>query len=132
MLNAEGIAFQTVQLPASYDVIAPDGSEIRLLVQTTRGSMVHCLLPPGAVSKAVVHRTVEEVWYFVRGRGQVWRRQGEREEVVDVEPGWSVSIPTGTRFQFRTLGDEPLEFIILTMPPWPGDEEAVPVPGQWT
>lgn len=131
MSTSENIAFQTIRCPTSCDAIAPDGSEIRLLVQTTRGSMVHCLLPRGAVSKAVVHRTVEEVWYFVCGRGQVWRQQGEREEIVDVEPGWSVSIPTGTRFQFRNLGDEPLEFIIVTMPPWPGNEEAVPVPGRW-
>jgi hypothetical protein len=49
-------------VPSSFDLLAPDGSEVRLLVSTTRGSMVHCTLPPGGVSKAVTHRAVEEVW----------------------------------------------------------------------
>jgi mannose-6-phosphate isomerase-like protein (cupin superfamily) len=79
----------------------------------------------------VTHQTVEELWYFVRGKGQVWRMLGDREMVVDVEPGWSLSIPTGASFQFRNTGDEPLEFVIVTMPPWPGDQEAVAMPGFW-
>jgi mannose-6-phosphate isomerase-like protein (cupin superfamily) len=121
----------TNQLPAEYDVIAPDGSEIRLLALGRHGSMCHCSLPIGSSSKAVTHQTVEELWYFVRGKGQVWRMLGDREMVVDVEPGWSLSIPTGASFQFRNTGDEPLEFVIVTMPPWPGDQEAVAMPGFW-
>ena len=31
-----------------------------------------CTLPPGRVSTAVAHRAVEELWYFIEGRGQVW------------------------------------------------------------
>lgn len=115
-----------------YDTLAPDGSEIRLLLATSRGSMVHCTLNPGEVSVAVAHRTVEEVWFFLEGVGQVWRRQGERERVVDVAPGGSLSIPVGTHFQFRNTGDGPLRFIIVTMPPWPGKDEAYRVPGYWT
>lgn len=114
------------------DVMAPDGSEIRLLCQVNGGSMVYCVLPPHGVSLAVTHRTVEEVWYFVEGKGQVWRKKGEREEVIDVYPGLSLSIPLGTHFQFRTVGDEPLGFTIVTMPPWPGDDEAVRVADYWS
>ena len=115
----------------NYDTLAPDGSEIRLLAQTSRGSMVHCTLHPGQVSVAVAHRTVEEVWYFLEGTGQVWRRRGGEERVVDVAAGVSLSIPVGAHFQFRTTGDGPLRFIIVTMPPWPGADEAYPVPGRW-
>ena len=94
--------------------------------------MVHCTLPPGAVSKPVSHRTVEEVWYFLSGRGQVWRKSGGDESVTDVERGISLSIETGTHFQFRnTSTDESLSFIITTMPPWPGPDEAYPVHGCW-
>ena len=61
----------TTALPYEYTALAPDGSEIRELVRATGGSMVHCTLPVGATSLAVTHRTVEEVWYVVGGRGQV-------------------------------------------------------------
>jgi len=116
---------------ANYDTLAPDGSEIRLLSATSRGSMVHCTLNPGEVSMAVAHRTVEEVWYFLEGTGHVWRREGSRERIVNVAPGASLSLPVGTHFQFRTTGNRPLRFIIVTMPPWPGEDEAYPVPGHW-
>ena len=43
------------------DAIAPDGSEVRILANTARGSMAEFLLPPGKTSIAVAHNTVEEV-----------------------------------------------------------------------
>ena len=119
------------QLSQDYDTLAPDGSEIRLLAATSRGSMVHCTLNPGEVSVAVAHKSVEEVWFFLEGTGQVWRRLGELERTVDVSPGVSLAIPVGAHFQFRTIGDRPLCFVIVTMPPWPGEDEAYPVPGRW-
>ena len=124
-------AFETVRLREAYDVLAPDTSEIRLLANASRASMVHCTLPPGATSLAVVHRTVEEIWYCLSGAGQLWRRQGDREEVVELVAGVSITIPTGTHFQFRTVGPEPLRLIIATMPPWPGEHEAVRVADYW-
>jgi mannose-6-phosphate isomerase-like protein (cupin superfamily) len=124
-------AWQTARVGEQYDSLAPDGSEIRLLVAVDRGGMVHCTLQPGQVTQAVRHRTVEEVWFCVAGAGQVWRRDAAREEIVDVEPGKAVSIPLGTAFQFRSTGDRPLEVVITTMPPWPGGDEAEPVPGVW-
>lgn len=51
------------------DVFAPDTSEIRLRVSTSRGSMVYGALPAGWVSLAIAHRTVDEVWYITAGRG---------------------------------------------------------------
>ena len=114
-----------------YDVLAPDGSEIRLLAAVGRGSMVHCTLNQGQVSLPVAHRTVEELWYILEGAGQVWRRLGEEERIVDVSSGTSLSIPVGAHFQVRTVGDRPLRIAIVTMPPWPGEEEAYGVEGYW-
>jgi mannose-6-phosphate isomerase-like protein (cupin superfamily) len=113
------------------DTLAPDGSEIRLLAATGRASMVHCALPPGGVSLAVAHRTVEEIWHFVEGEGEVWRQFGGVEEVTPVRPGASLTIPTGAHFQFRNTGATRLCFIIATMPPWPGPEEARRVNDYW-
>ena len=123
--------FGSARPALEYDVLAPDGSEIRLLPQTRNGSMVHCTLPPGAVSLAVTHRTVDELWYVLSGCGELWRRQGEHEEIVGLTPHSAHSLPLGTDFQFRNTGPEPLVIVIVTTPPWPGMDEAVRVPDRW-
>jgi mannose-6-phosphate isomerase-like protein (cupin superfamily) len=123
--------FETRRLSEAPDALAPDGSEVRLLAATGRGSMAQFRLPPGAVSRAVAHRTVEELWLFTRGKGRMWRHFGAHDEVIDVGPGVSISIAVGTRFQFRCDGEEPLEAVGVTMPPWPGMDEAYEVEGVW-
>lgn len=127
--------FETKRLPAGRDSIAPDGSDVRILLQLGRnGGMAHFSLAAGQTSKAVTHKTVEEIWYFVGGRGEMWRVQdGQPESIVPVEPGVCLTIPLGTRFQFRSVGNEPLAAVGVTIPSWPTDrEEAVPVNGHWT
>jgi mannose-6-phosphate isomerase-like protein (cupin superfamily) len=123
--------FETRLLPVRSDVVAPDGSEVRILLGLKGGGMAHFSLAPGQTSKAVTHRTIEEIWFFVSGRGRMWRKQGSRETVEDVEAGACVTIPLGVRFQFRSVGGEPLAAVAVTMPPWPGEDEAVVVEGIW-
>ncbi len=122
---------ETRPLSSQPDVMAPDGAEVRLLAALAGGSMAHFTLGPGQVSQAVTHRTVEELWFFVGGAGQMWRSHGGKETVVEVSEGVSLSIPLGTRFQFRNLGDTPLCAVAVTMPPWPGEDEAQFVEGKW-
>jgi len=88
-------------------------------------------LAPGAVARAVAHRSVEELWYFVSGHGRMWRELDGEEQTLDVGPGLSLTLPAGTRFQFRCDGEEPLVAVGTTMPPWPGDGEAFDVTGPW-
>jgi mannose-6-phosphate isomerase-like protein (cupin superfamily) len=126
------MSFDTRRLSATPDAIAPDGSEVRVLCTTARGSTAMFTLPPGAVSKAVVHCTVEEVWYIVAGTGRMWRKLGEQEEVTELAPGVSLNIPLGTWFQFRCDGTEPLSAVGVTTPPWPGQEGAEFVSGPWS
>jgi mannose-6-phosphate isomerase-like protein (cupin superfamily) len=122
--------FRTLQLPPEPTVVAPDGSDVRVLLSLPGGSMAHFELAAGSTSHAVEHRTVEEIWYVVGGRGQMWRRAGDEEDIVALQPGLCLTIPLGTRFQFRA-GDQPLAAIAITMPPWPGADEAVLVEGHW-
>jgi len=122
---------RTVRLADGKAVLAPDGSRIRELVTVPGGSMVHCTLPKGAVTMAVVHATVDELWYVLAGKGQVWRRREDAESVIDIEPGISLSIECGTHFQFRSTGDQDLQLVIVTMPPWPGADEARRVSDHW-
>jgi len=118
-------------LSKSRDVLAPDGSEIRLAGRVAGASMVDCTLPPGGVSAAVRHQTVEEVWLVIAGEGEIWRKDEREESVVGVSPGSWLTIPLGTHFQFRTLGAKPLGIVIATVPAWPGEYEAIRVPDHW-
>ena len=123
--------FSAKRLPVERDVVATDGSNVRVLLGLDGGTMAHFELPPGRTSSAITHRTVEEIWFFLSGRGEMWRKQGGREEIVAIEPGVCLTIPLGTHVQFRSLGGQPLAALAVTMPPWPGDGEAVSVQGKW-
>ena len=111
------MTFDTRMIGGAPDVTAPDGSDVRILCQMAGGSMAHFSLPPGAVSRAVAHRTIDEVWYVVAGSGRMWRRLGAREAIVDLAPGTSLTIPVGTRFQFRCDGPDALAAVGVAMPP---------------
>lgn len=116
-------------------IIAPDGSEVRLLLteehHATRCSVVEVSIGAGAVSRPVQHRSVEEAWYVIEGDGEVWRcppgRSAEQVQPVAVSAGDALVIPTGWAFQFRGGQNEGLRFICVTMPPWPGMDEAVEI-----
>lgn len=123
--------FATRRLPAERSGVAPDGADVRLLLELDGGGLAHFELAPGRVSKAVSHKTVEEIWYFLRGQGEMWRSQGDREEVVPVDAGVCLTIPLGTTFRFRSFGHVPLSAVGVTMPPWPGEDEADVVEVDW-
>jgi mannose-6-phosphate isomerase-like protein (cupin superfamily) len=94
-------------LPDARNAVAPDGSDVRLLLGLEGGGMAHFALAPGETSTAVTHRIVREIWFFLSGKGQMWRQLGEESETVDVRAGVCLTIPLGTHFQFRSLGNEP-------------------------
>ena len=124
--------FDTKCVAARPDTVAPDGSDVRLLLELEQGGMAHFTLAPGEVSRAMAHKTVAEIWYIVAGKGRMWRKDGLREQTVSLAAGVAISIPTGTHFQFRSDSDQPLEAVAVTMPPWPGVGEARPVAPKWT
>ena len=123
--------FATMRRPARRTAVAPDGSDVRVLLGLAGGGMAEFQLATGQVSTAVTHRTVEEIWYVLGGRGEMWRRQGEQEEVVALEAGVCMTVPLGAHFQFRALRDGALTVLAITMPPWPGADEAMVVAGPW-
>jgi mannose-6-phosphate isomerase-like protein (cupin superfamily) len=132
--NPEAYPWKTQALRDEPDYLAPDTSEIRLLVgddRAKRGGVAHCTLPAGKTSQAVQHGTVVEIWYVIEGQGQVWRREDARQEVVEVEPGTCLTIPLSTSFQFRASAAGPLRILIGTFPSWPGPQEAQPIDGNW-
>lgn len=124
-------AFATTSMPRDRTAIAPDGADVRVLLGLAAGGLAHFELAAGKTSRAVTHRTVEEIWLVLSGRGEMWRWQNGREEIVALEPGVCLTIPLGTHFQFRAAPTEAVAVVGVTMPPWPGEGEAVPVPGPW-
>ena len=122
---------QTRRFPSSADTRSPAGAEVRLLIEGEHGGMIHSTVPPGQVNRATVHATVSEFWYVLSGEGQIWRRDGTGEETTTLEGGVSIDITVGTAFQYRCTGADPLQFICITMPPWPGAQEATVIEGPW-
>ncbi len=121
----------SMMLPDRFDVIAPDGSEVRILLAAKGGSMAHFRLAAGQASRAVRHRTVDEIWFILSGRGEMWRSAGGQDDLAALVPGACLTIAAGTRFQFRAEPDGPLAAVAVTMPAWPGDGEAELVEGLW-
>ena len=56
-----------MQRPDVPDAVAPDGSDVRVLLRLGAGSMAHFELAAGRVSRAVAHRAVDELWYVLGG-----------------------------------------------------------------
>jgi mannose-6-phosphate isomerase-like protein (cupin superfamily) len=122
---------QTRSFPSSPDGRSPAGAEIRFLIENESGGLIHATVPPGQVNRATVHATVSEFWHVLGGRGQIWRRDADGEVMTSLRAGVTIDVPVGTAFQYRCTGAEPLQFLCITMPPWPGNEEASPIEGPW-
>ncbi len=113
------------------DAQSPAGADIRFIMEGPTGNMIHSTVPPGQVNRATLHATVSEFWHVLSGAGAIWRSDGAEERVTPLHAGVSIDIPVGTAFQYRCDGAEPLVFICISMPPWPGDHEATHLVGPW-
>lgn len=118
-------------LPLVPDGKSPAGADVRLLLDSDTGGIIHSTVPVGQTNRAVVHATVNEFWYILEGHGEIWRREHGEERVTTLVPGVTIDIPVGTSFQYRNVGSDPLRFICVTMPPWPGEQESTYVEGIW-
>ena len=123
--------FETMTLPIQPDVRAPDDSQVRILLRLDPGSMAHFRLESGQISKAVTHRRVDELWYVVSGLGEMWRSQGGDSEVVQLSEGLLREYSGRNLVSVRCTGEEPLCAVAVTMPPWPGEGEALFVDDAW-
>lgn len=123
----------TKPLSIHYDHMSPAGVEVRSEMSNPLGSVAHCTLSAGKTTKAVAHKTVNEFWHILSGKGEIWRRQDSKELVTSLEAGATIDIPLGTDFQFRCIGATDLVFLCVTMPQWPGpDEVRFLERGAWT
>jgi mannose-6-phosphate isomerase-like protein (cupin superfamily) len=122
---------KTITLAAKADKKSPAGADVRFIMSSDTGGMIHSTVPAMQINKAVVHSSVNEIWYILEGQGEIWRSDGKQSQVTTLEPGTSIDIPVGTTFQYRNVSDKDFKFICVTMPPWPGEQECTYVEGHW-
>ena len=63
--------FATLHAADVAPVIAPDGSTARPLLRLPAASALRFELAAGAISRAVAHRSVSEIWYVQDGAGEL-------------------------------------------------------------
>ncbi len=112
------------------DVVAPDGSTVYVLMDQSRGatrlSLAEAVVGPGERTACISHRTIEEVWYVLRGAGTFHQTlpNGTSAQAA-ITAGDALLIATGTRFWVDNPGPHELAFLCCDAPGWPGPEEAI-------
>jgi mannose-6-phosphate isomerase-like protein (cupin superfamily) len=124
-MNTSENGWKMKQLSTDPDDIATDGAEIRWVFEAEEASVVHCTLPPNAVSVAICLIGIHEIWYFIEGQGRIRFRQQEdkaKPKEREVSPGTCLTISAGTHLQYRNTTSDPLTFLCITMPPFQSNE----------
>jgi mannose-6-phosphate isomerase-like protein (cupin superfamily) len=118
--RAVAAAGETAALPATPDYTsASGGAEIRLLPNFPAGEIAHAVTRPGQISDAAVLDVVTEMFFVLGGEGQLWRSNGENEQVVTLRPGRLTLTPPGILFQYCcTHETEALRFLVISAPCW--------------
>ena len=105
--------------------ITKDGSEIRELLahrnsDIRKQSLAEARVQPGQRTAPHYHRQTEEIYYILRGGGEM-NIDGERRSVG---PGDAVAIPPGKVHTIFNSGAEPLVFLCCCAPAYE-DEDTV-------
>ena len=103
--------------------ITKDGSTIRELMAyrnsaCERTSLAEATLPVGGRTECHLHRKVEEIYYFLEGRGRVLAG----DDYHDVRPGVSILHRPGVRHQTWNTGEVPLLFLCICAPAYEHDD----------
>ena len=118
-------------LPRDIDVLAPDGSEVRIcchwLAAAWRISGCHPGRSRGRFAIEPSRRSGTRCPDVAKCGGP----PAARRRSLLLRRGLCLTIPAGVGFQFRSHPAESLAAVAITMPPWPGDGEAEFVDGRW-
>ncbi len=103
--------------------LTEDGSEIREPLahrnsSIRQQSLAEATLRAGQSTRAHFHPKAEEIYYILRGRGNMWMESGERV----VGPGDAIAIPPGHPHMILQLGTEDLVFLCCCAPGYEPDD----------
>jgi mannose-6-phosphate isomerase-like protein (cupin superfamily) len=87
--------------------------EVRRVVTGGEGGVANIHVVRVTEGAPHVHEGYDEVYYVLSGTGAITLPSGRSE----LRPGAAVVIPAGTPHGLRSEGSEPLEFVIVGMPP---------------
>jgi mannose-6-phosphate isomerase-like protein (cupin superfamily) len=80
----------------------------------THHSLAFVVIPPGGSSSHHFHKVGEETYYILKGRGKLI--VNNKEHIVS--PGDAIFISPNATHQIFTEGNEVLEFVVVSAPPW--------------
>ena len=101
VIRHSGVPRESFTGGATYQTLVGDAegsTPVRIGIQTS---------PPGYRTRTHSHPYME-VLTVLEGRGEGWI-EGERDEVMQLEPGVTLVFPANVRHWFRTVGDQPLK-----------------------
>jgi len=97
--------------------ITKDKSEIREIISPNnspaeRQSLAEAIVYPGESTEMHIHKTSEEIYYILEGRGIMVH---DREK-IEVNPGDAVVNIPGVHHRIINNGDKPLVFLCMCVP----------------
>jgi len=98
--------------------VTKDGSEIREFHRSENLSLAEALVPVGQRTRKHFHKTSEEIYFILEGRGMMEME----EERAEVAAGQAVVIPPTKTHCIENVGDVPLRFLCHCSPPYLHDD----------
>ena len=95
-----------------------DGSTIRELHRTPAQSLAEATLEPGQATERHYHRATEEIYFVVKGSGEM-EVDGDTRHV---RPGDAVLIPAGAWHTLVNDGTSELRILCCCAPPYSHDD----------
>lgn len=122
MMNETIVVFNRECVPS---FTTKDGSTIREILAPNnapgvirRQSLAEAILLPGAATEPHYHPVTEEIYYILRGVGQMQIGRS----ICQVGPGDGIAIPPGAAHQIQNTGTEDLVFLCCCAPAYTHDD----------
>jgi mannose-6-phosphate isomerase-like protein (cupin superfamily) len=91
------------------------------LVQRPELSVIHERMPPGTAEVRHYHVQARQFFFIISGRA-AFELEGQTEQ-ISIQQG--IEVPPMVPHRIATLGDEPLEFLVISQPTSRGDRVIV-------
>jgi mannose-6-phosphate isomerase-like protein (cupin superfamily) len=112
-----------VNRSTSKPISTPHGTFITPLIDRSTSEITECslaeeLLPPGMAVQPHFHKTHEEIYYLITGRG----RMRVADEWQDVSAGDAVYIPVNAVHSLENTGGEDMRLVVVVGPAFSFDD----------
>jgi mannose-6-phosphate isomerase-like protein (cupin superfamily) len=102
--------------------ITKDTSEIREILALKNQSLAEAKVALGEATLEHYHRSSEEIYYILEGKGQI----KIEDKIREIEQGDGIAIPPGKRHKIWNTGSDELVFLCCCSPAY-SDEDTIMV-----